>query len=171
MYNVRVGDIMEFNLLRLKNGLDKYINIDLTYSFSKEELEGTDLLSLNDVKIKGEITKNAIDDIMIHLNVSGIMELPCAITLQSVNYPFEVEIEGSKEELTDEQAENVKKDENTLDIFPIIWENILMEIPMRVVSPGAEDKLTNLQGDGWKVITEDEKEEINPELAKLKDLL
>ena len=46
-----------------------------------------------------------------------------------------------------------------------------MEIPMRVVSPGAEDKLTNLQGDGWKVITEDDQEEINPELAKLRDLL
>ena len=81
-----------------------------------------------------------------------------------------VEIEGSREELIDEQAENVKKDENILDILPIIWENILMEIPMRVVSPGAEDKLNNLQGDGWKVITDEEKE-INPELAKLKDLL
>jgi len=170
MYNVRVGDFMEFNLLRLKNGLDKYIDIDLTYSFTKEEIEGTDLLSLNNVKIKGEITKNAIDDIMIHLNVSGQMELPCAITLVPVIYPFEVEIDGSREELIDEQAENAKKDENILDIFPIIWENILMEIPMKVVSPGSEDKLTNLQGDGWRVITEEEKE-INPELAKLKDLL
>ena len=171
MYNVRVGDIMEFNLLRLKNGLDKYIDIDLTYSFNKEDLEGTDLLSLNDVKIKGEITKNAIDDIMIHLVVSGVMVLPCAITLAPVDCPFEVEIEGSKEELIDEIEENVKKDENTLDILPIIWENILMEIPMRVVSPGAEDKLTNLEGDGWKVITAEDKQNINPELAKLKDLL
>jgi len=161
---------MEFNLLRLKNGLDKYIDIDLTYSFTKEELKGTGLLSLNDVKIKGEITKNAIDDIMIHLVIEGAMELPCAITLVPVSHFFKTEIEGSREELIDEQAENVKKDENILDILPIIWENILMEIPMRVVSPGAEDKLTNLQGDGWKVITEEEKE-INPELAKLKDLL
>ena len=161
---------MEFNLLRLKNGLDKYIDIDLTYSFTKEELEGTGLLSLNDVKIKGEITKNAIDDIMIHLMIEGVMELPCAITLEPVSHSFKTEIEGSREELIDEQAENAKKDENILDILPIIWENILMEIPMRVVSPGAEDKLNNLQGDGWKVITEEEKE-INPELAKLKDLL
>ena len=161
---------MEFNLLRLKNGLDKYIDVDLTYSFSKEELEGTGLLSLNNVKIKGEITKNAIDDIMIHLVIEGIMELPCVITLEPVSHNFKVEIDGSREELINEQAENVKKDENILDILPIIWENILMEIPMRVVSPGAEDKLNNLQGNGWKVITEEENE-INPELAKLKDLL
>ena len=167
---LHVGDYMEFNLLRLKNGLDKYIDIDLTYSFTKEELEGTDLLSLNDVKIIGSIKKNAIDDIEIHLSVNGVMEIPCAITLVPVNYSFSFEIEGTREELLQEDEENVKKDENILDIFPIIWENILMEIPMRVVSPGAEDKLTNLKGDGWKVITEDEKQ-INPELAKLKDLL
>ena len=170
MYNVRVGDFMEFNLLRLKNELDKYIDIDLTYSFTKEELEGTDLLGLDNIEIKGEITKNSLDDIVIHLVVKGVMEIPCAITLTPVNYPFEFEIEGTREELFIEQEENAKKDENILDIFPIIWENILMEIPMKVVSPGSEDKLTNLQGDGWRVITEEEKE-INPELAKLKDLL
>ncbi|MBE6138229.1 MAG: DUF177 domain-containing protein [Firmicutes bacterium] len=161
---------MEFNLLRLKNNLEKYINIDLTHSFTEDELEGTGLLSLNNVMIKGEITKNAMDDIMLHLVVEGVMDLPCAITLVPVSHAFKVEIDGSRDELMDEQAENVKKDENILDILPIIWENILMEIPMRVVSPGAEEKLTNLQGEGWKVITEEEKD-INPELAKLKDLL
>mgnify|MGYP003294723836 CR=1 FL=1 len=170
MYNVHVGDYMEFNLLRLKNGLDKYIDIDLTYSFTKEELEGTDLLGLKNVKILGSIKKNAIDDIVIQLSVSGVMEIACAITLIPVDYPFSFEIEGTREELLREEEENVKKDENILDIFSIIWENILMEIPMRVVSPGAEDQLTNLKGDGWKVITEEAKE-VNPELAKLKDLL
>ena len=40
---------------------------------------------------------------------------------------------------------------------------------MRVVSDDAD--LSNLQGDGWRVITEDTKEEGNSELAKLKDLL
>ena len=64
--------------------------------------------------------------------------------------------------------ENARNFTNTLDIFPIIWENILMEIPIRVVG----DKNQNLQmeGDGWKLITEEEKK-LNPELQKLKDLL
>lgn len=171
LYNVRVGDDMEFNILRLKNGLDKYIDIDLTYSFNKEELKGTDLLSLDDVKIRGEITKNLMDEIMIHLNISGIMKLPCAITLEPVNHEFNIEIEDSVEELAGEIQEIIKKDENTLDILPIIWENILLEIPMRVVSSGAENKIDNLHGDGWKVITEENRDEINPELAKLKELL
>ena len=41
---------------------------------------------------------------------------------------------------------------------------------MKVVSDEAKD--VRLEGNGWKLITEkEEEEEINPELAKLKDLL
>ena len=166
-----VGDNMEYNLLRLKNDLDKFISIDEKYSFSKEELQGTDVISLNDVKVVGEITKDAIDELYLDINVRGTLVLPCAITLKPVNYPFDIKIEGNIDELVGENEKSVKKDENTLDILPIIWENILMEIPMRVVSEDAEEELSNLEGNGWKVITEEDDGEINPELAKLKDLL
>ena len=64
--------------------------------------------------------------------------------------------------------ENSTNFQNSIDILPIIWENILMEIPMRVVSEDAED--ITLSGDGWKFITGEEKTE-NSELSKLKELL
>ena len=168
---ILVGDYMEYNLLRLKNGLDEFISIDEIYSFSKEELKGTDVISLNDVKVVRKITKDAIDELYLDINVRGTLVLPCAITLKPVNYPFDIKIEGNIDELVGENEKSVKKDENTLDILPIIWENILMEIPMRVVSEDAEEELSNLEGNGWKVITEEDDGEINPELAKLKDLL
>lgn len=168
---ILVGDYMEYNLLRLKNGLDEFISIDESHSFSKEELKGTDVISLNDVKVVGEITKDAIDKLYLYVSVKGTLVLPCAITLKPVNYPFDIKIEGNIDELAGENEKSVKKDENTLDILPIIWENILMEIPMRVVSEDAEEELSNLEGNGWKVITEEDDGEINPELAKLKDLL
>ena len=160
---------MEFDLLRLKNNLDKNIIIDLTYSFPREMLDMTDLIELNNVHIVGDIHKDCLDNIVLSVNVSGTMVLPCAVTLKPVNYPFSINIEGNIEELIEEIDENSKKIENTIDILPIIWENILMEIPMRVVSDDAD--LSNLQGDGWRVITEDTKEEGNSELAKLIDLL
>lgn len=159
---------MLIDLVRLKNDIDEYINIDFKYSFGEEFLKQTDLIKLDDVSIKGEITKNSLDDIELHLKIDGVMVLPCAITLKPVNYPFSIEFDKSLEEICEETTENLKKDENTLDILPIIWENILMEIPIRVVG----DKNQNLQmeGDGWKLITEEEKK-LNPELQKLKDLL
>ena len=45
-----------------------------------------------------------------------------------------------------------------------------MEIPIKVVSPDIVEK--NIYGDGWKFITdEEEDEEIDPRLSKLKDFL
>ena len=92
--------------------------------------------------------------------------MPCAITLKPVDYPFSVEINGELEELL---MENSKKFQNTIDIFPIIWENILMEIPMRVVSPNVDKSDIKLSGDGWKFAS-DEESSNNP-FSELKDYI
>ena len=158
---------MNIDITKLKSGIESFIDLDFTYSFSEEEIKNTDLLELNDVKIKGIITKDNLNEYNIDVFVEGIMVLPCAITLEPVNYPFSVKIEGNLEEMLEEIGENSKKIENSIDILPIIWENILMEIPMRVISDGAED--VKLEGDGWRLITE-EKGNINPEFEKLNKL-
>jgi uncharacterized protein len=59
---------------------------------------------------------------------------------------------------------------NSIDLVPIIWQNILLEVPIRVVSPDIKEE--NIYGDGWKFITkEEEVKEIDPRLSKLKDFL
>ena len=158
---------MNIDLLRLKNNVDKVIEIKETLTFTKEQLENTDLLDLKDVLVDGELTKDSMDDINLYLNVSGTMYLPCAITLESVEHKFSFTIDDKLENVL-EEVKNDKKIENTIDILPIIWENILMEIPMRVVSPNAKPE--KLKGDGWQFITEP-RDNVNPELEKLKDLL
>lgn len=161
---------MIIDLSSLKNNISNKIDIDMNYSFTKEQLEKTEIRKLDDVKIKGTITKDVMNNYYLNLHVSGNMILPCAVTLKDVTYPFECQIYGEIDEIMQEIDEFYKKIENSLDIFPIIWENILMEIPMKVVSEDAANY--KIEGNGWKLITEDDvHEEINPELAKLKDLL
>ena len=96
------------------------------------------------------------------------MVLPCAITLKPVDYPFSLVIDDEIEKLYENIEEKLINLQNTIDILPIIWENILMEIPMRVVSPNAKPE--KLKGDGWQFVTEP-RDNVNPELEKLKDLL
>ena len=158
---------MNIDLLRLKNNIEKNIIINENINFTKEQLENTDLLDLKDVKVECELTKDSMDDINIYLNVTGIMYLPCALTLEKVEHKFSYTIDDKLENVL-EEVKNDKKIENTIDILPIIWENILMEIPMRVVSPNAKPE--KLKGEGWQFVTE-QKGNINPELEKLKDLL
>ncbi len=159
---------MKIEIIRLMSNLDEYIDIDEYYTFDESYLSKTDLLKLDNVHISGSITKDNLDNLILSLKIEGVMVLPCAVTLEPVDYPFTVELEDNLEELLKEIDENPQKLEKTIDILPIIWENVLMEMPMKVTSPKAKD--IKMSGDGWKMVTE-EKMEINPELEKLKDLL
>ena len=159
---------MNIDITRLKSSIVNSIAINDFLTFKKEDIEKTEMLDLKDVKAVGNIVKNSLDDYNIHLEVSGKMILQCARTLKPVDYPFNIEIDEVLSENASEFTKKIKKCENTIDILPIVWDNILMEIPMRVISPDAD--LEKIEGNGWKLVTEDSGN-INPELAKLKDLL
>ena len=153
--------------IKYKNG---EVVIDEVYSFDEIALQNTDMLSLSDIHVNGVIRSNVTGSYQISLTICGEMVLACAVTLKPVNYPFSIDVDGDVHELQQEIDENYEKMENSIDILPIIWENILMEIPLRVVSE--EAKNAEIKGDGWRLITKRESvSEINPELEKLKDLL
>ncbi len=125
----------------------KYIDINENIYFSKEDLKGTEILDMQNIKVIGSIHLNSLDEYILNLNINGTMILPCSRTLKPVEYKFETEIEENIEE-------NLQKFQKTIDILPIIWENILMEIPIKVISPEAEEIET--KGDGWELITDSE---------------
>ena len=153
---------MNIDLVRLKNGIDEKLSVDSSY------LENSEIDELKNVNVEGYITKNSINDYMININIKGTMVLKCAITLKPVDYDFDIKIDDNLDKIYEEITQNDIKLENTIDIFPIIWENILMEIPMKVVSEEAKD--IELKGDGWRLITE-KKADINPAFEKLNELL
>lgn len=155
--------IMIFDIRRLNSNIDSSIPVDVNYIFSKDELEGTELISCS-CHIIGDIFKSITDELAVSFTIDGIMILPCAVTLKPVEYPFSISINGEINEICDNFDKNYT---NTIDIFPIIWENILMEIPMRVVSDEAKDY--KIEGDGWKLITEDEHSSQFDELKNLFD--
>ena len=155
---------MNFDIRRLNSNIDSSVPVNINYEFSKDEMKGTELISCN-CDIVGEIYKSITDELAVNLNIKGTMVLPCAVTLKPVEYPFNIEIDDEISEKLDNFDKNYK---NTIDILPIIWENILMEIPMRVVSPNAKPE--KLKGDGWQFVTEP-RDNVNPELEKLKELL
>ncbi len=149
---------MEINLLPLDQ--NKSIDIDTTCNFNN--FEGTDIQKMTEVKVTGTITKDVADDYFISLEIKGTMTLPDSLTLDPVEYPFDINVEENLEEV----AENFKKSDKTIDILPIIWENILMEIPIRVT--GKDSKALKTEGEGWSFV--EDSPSTNNSLAKLKDL-
>ena len=131
-----------------------------------EMLENTDIRKISKVEVEGFILNNE-EEYELDIDVSGVMILPCARTLKDVNYPFNIKINEVIGENDDNSLEIIQ---NRLDIFPIVWQNILVDVPLRVLAPDAKEE--SLEGDGWRLITEDdEKEVIDPRLAKLKDYI
>lgn len=153
------------------------MNIDLTkliysnlYQIPiKEELKvpeelliNTDIKKLSPISVEGNISY-VEEEYSLNIDISGTMTLTCARTLKDVLYPFSTHIE----EVIGENSENsIQIIQNRVDIFPIIWQYILLDVPLKVLHPDAKEK--SIEGDGWRLITEDDKKEvIDPRLADL----
>ena len=132
------------------------IEIDSNINFPEEYYQNTSILSLENVKVKGYISQNEVDEIVVRFKVSGVMYLPDSVTLDKIPYNLDFDI--------DEVLDEVQNNQNTLDIMELLWQNIVLEVPIRYTKSDAD----NLKGDNWQVINEDEvKEEIDPRLQKL----
>ena len=142
------------------------IPVDSVFDIPKGYLKNTDMKDISQVKVVGYISNNE-EEYELNINVSGEMILSCARTLKDVNYPFSIDISEPIGENSENSLEIVQ---NSIDIFPIIWQYILMDVPLRVLHPDAKN--FHMEGEGWHLITEDDKKEvIDPRLAKLKDYI
>ncbi len=130
----------------LYNEKTSSILVEEDISFSKQDIENTDILDLKNVHFQGQIIKKVSDEIEIKGTLTGQMMLEDAISLEIVPYPFMIEISQSLDE-------NTKIYENRLDLKELLWENIVLEIPLKFTR--VED-LSKFHGDGWKLIEEDD---------------
>lgn len=115
------------------------ITIDPSY------LKTTEIRSLSEIKIEGSFRREVDDLISLEMSINGIMILPCSVSLEDVKHPFDIEIY----EVLDEEinGEYLKIEKNSVDIFKLIWQNILLEVPLKVISPNLNRD--NIKGDGW----------------------
>lgn len=131
--------------LRKLYALNK-LSIDEEVVIPEEYYKKTGVRSLSKVKVNGDVTVNYEENIELHLNVSGELIIPCAITLDDVIVPFNTLIE-------EEIDQNKLNDEFFLDLLDVLWENIVLEIPVRVVKEGVKSE--DLHGEGWELVTKE----------------
>ena len=99
------------------------------------------------------------------------------IDLNELNYKKEINInfEVFKDEALDKRIIDLnyldcyEKMQNTLDLKQLLWQNIVLEVPISYTL----NNDANLKGNGWELINDKNivKDEIDPRLKKLEDLL
>lgn len=141
----------------------KKINIDSDVSIPGELLKTSTIRRLNNIHFIGYIDKLVDDSYELSGTLSGTMIIPDDITLEDFEYNFTSEIE----ENIDETRINFQK---TIDITEDLWQNILVEIPLKAVNE--KNKNIKLEGDGWRLISEDELASTkNNPLSSLEEIL
>lgn len=141
----------------------KKINIDGEVNISDELLSTSTIRRLNNVHFNGYIDKLIDDSYELVGVITGTMVIPDDITLEDFEYNFASEIEENIEET----RINFQK---SIDITEDLWQNILVEIPLKAVND--KNKNIKLEGDGWRLISEDELANTkNNPLSSLEDLL
>ena len=143
------------NIQKLLRGEINSLTVDEEFEIPCEWYQNTDIVSLKPVKVVGTITFLSEDSILMNITVSLTMILKDSISLEEIPYPFSFQMEENI-------AERLEKAQNDLDILSILWENIVLEIPMHYTQV---KNLEQYQGDGWKLMTEEDyqkKEKNNP---------
>lgn len=138
---------MKIDLFKLNNfnsvSIDENISIPEEYDLNKAGIR-----KIENLHVSGTISIDYADEIVADLIVTGDFILPCAVSLEDVLYPINVKIEENMGKFED----FYNKNKNTLDILPFIWENIVSEVPIRVVKDEYKD--FKQSGNGWEVISD-----------------
>ena len=148
---------MNINLSTL-NYKDK-IDINEVIDFPDNYLTNSDIKKLKDVHVSGIFYQNDMNEYLAKIKVNGQMYLTDAVTLDIVPYEFSFIYD-------DVIPENCINEQNMLDIMEFLWQNIVLEMPIRYTKSDAD----NLKGDNWQVISDNKDEdEIDPRMQKLYD--
>ena len=117
-----------------------------------EEYTSNDIKELKAVHFSGLIKESSDTTIKLEGTLTGIMVIQDSISLEDVDYSFSCEIDENLDEI-------LENNQNSIDILEILWQNIVLEIPLKFT---VVEDLSKYQGDGWKVISEDEIRRDNP---------
>ena len=133
---------MQINVNELTN--KGIIQIDNKVSF--DNIEDKQIKKLDDVLVKGIIKYTVLDEIELDLDVKGTMYLEDSISLNLVPYEFDFRIAETIDRNNVEYANFFKNNQNMLDISEILWENIVLEVPISYT----KEENVSLSGKGWK---------------------
>jgi uncharacterized protein len=152
--------INELNKYRLSNNTFDYIADFSTYI--TEDM--IDFIDVSPVKISGSFkVLEAFEQYLFEVKVECTLTIACAITLEPVDVPmeFETSLIFSKS-LEDDNVYLIEG--STVDLDPVIWANILIEKPMRILSKNAYENFD----ESIVTLDDDEKIAVNP-FGKLKE--
>ena len=129
---------MKWSLQQLYKYNGKPFTFEATYDFKDYIVNIDDILDITEFHVSGT-GQNLYDDrFRFELTIIGTMILECARTLVEVPFPIIIDTVEIFDKVVadDEDVRLIEK--NTIDLQDVVWESILLQKPIRVISPSSE---------------------------------
>ena len=139
---------MTWSLQQLQKLYNPSNVFEVEYDFNDflDELKNTgsetDILSVQNAKSIISITKIDMETFKFDYQIKVDLSIACALTLEPVSLSLDFNVsETYSTNLVDEDDEIFPIEGNTIDTKVIVWSNILLNIPIRVVRDDAYEIL------------------------------
>jgi len=116
-------------------------HFDETFDFSDQLTADGGILSIGITHVFGYLNRVTFDKYELVAKVSVLLVVECALTLEPTDYQLDFELVDLFSFIEDSSDDVVVIHNNVLDTSEIIWGNILLEKPIRIVKPDAYEIL------------------------------
>jgi len=140
---------MIIDIEQIITGKKDTIVINENIDIPKVLLEKSSIRTLKNVTFEGKVKRLYDLPLTLEGNLKGKMILLDDITLEEVEYNFNIELEEELENSEDELEQLIV--DNKLDLLNILWQLIQVEIPSKIHK---NDTDITMSGNGWKLISE-----------------
>lgn len=107
--------------------------------FSNMNINRDDILNIGEVSVKGVLERVDFNTYRIKASVEAVVDIACALTLEPVHYNMNIEVDEVHG--TNKAEETIEVTNNTISLDEIVWSNIIVNIPIRVVRDDAYEIL------------------------------
>ncbi len=162
MNTEKKGDIVD-----LQKFLIHETKQDVVVDFSKDVYTSAGILDIPCFTVSLMIKKDLNQDYYLTLKGKVTLILSDARTLKEVSYPIFLDFNEKISEESEICGRFLENSQNTLDILGVLWENIVLEIPISYT----ESEELNIVGNGYQVNGNESEKSMDPRLAPLLELL
>lgn len=131
--------------------IDAYVQLDDLMERNQ------DIRRISPVHVKGLCTFSA-SQMTCHLNLTGMLTLPCARTWEDVEFPINVDTVEIFSWIDEDQRENDGETHyangDVIDMKPVLEELVLLEVPLQVFKENTEGQVQG--GKNWSYSTDED---------------
>lgn len=154
--------------------------INLTSELQSKDPE--EILNASDFEINGYAFSD-LGDVIISANVKGSIVVPSSRTLEPVELPLDFDLQeiyvlskAAEKRYDESEVVFVIDEDAVMDMNSAIIDNIILRIPMQVLSEDEKAGKGFISGNDWEIISSDdynnqkaENKNVDPRLEKLKN--